>query len=115
MVNDGSAVVGAFAVSRGLEGAEVFLADSPETLDRALAVHLVARFRPGSASSPAKLQEMRSALLDERWGDALAAWIDETGIPVDVYGHAPAVWTQGELTEEKALLEIKMSPIFSDG
>ena len=108
------AAVGAFAVARGVEGAEVFLADSPETLDRALAVHLVARFRPETASSPAKLQEMRAALLDERWGDALAAWIDETGVPVDVYAHAPALWTEGELTREKALLEIKVSPVFRD-
>lgn len=108
------AAVGAFAVARGLEGAEVFLADSPETLDRALAVHLVSRFRPETASSASKLQEMREALLDERWGDALAAWIDETGVPVDVYGHAPVLWTEWDLTKEKAPLEIKVSPIFSD-
>ena len=57
---------------------------------------------------------MREALLDERWGDALAAWIDETGVPVDVYAHAPALWTESELTKEKALLEIKVAPIFSE-
>lgn len=40
------------------------------------------------------------------------AWIEETGVPVDVYDEPPAVWTDGELDAEHASMEIRMAPLF---
>lgn len=104
---------GAYAVVRG-EEPQVFLARDAEVLSRALAVHLVAQLPAADVSSPARLQEMQSALLDERWADALVAWMDETGVAVDVYDEAPRVWTKDDLDLEKATLEMRVTPLFAD-
>jgi hypothetical protein len=105
--------VGAWAVVRAQEPV-IFLAEDSETMSRVLALHLVAQLPTAEVSSPARLREMREALLEERWADALVAWIEETGTPVDVYEEAPKVWTQSDLDLEQASLEIRMSPLFSD-
>ena len=65
-------------------------------------------------SSPVRLKQMRDALLEERWADALADWIEETGTPVDVYPESPRVWSDRDLDLEKASLEIKVAPLFED-
>lgn len=112
MTGDG-ARVGAYAVVRHPEP-EVFLAEDPDVLDRVLALELVARLDNRTASSEARLREMRAALLEERWADALVAWIEETGIAVDVYAEPLAVWTASDLDTEGAALEIKVSRLFED-
>ncbi|MGH2729952.1 MAG: hypothetical protein ACRDJI_05015 [Actinomycetota bacterium] len=103
---------GAFAVVRG-EEPRVFLAESAEVMDRVLALHLVAQL-PAASVSPANLAEMRAALLEERWADAVVAWINETGTAVDVYDEALPVWTGAELDAEQASMEIRMSPLFAE-
>jgi hypothetical protein len=57
---------------------------------------------------------MRAALLEERWGDALVAWIEETDTPVDVYDESLVVWTNEALDAEQAPMEIRMAPLFGD-
>jgi hypothetical protein len=57
---------------------------------------------------------MRAALLEERWADALIAWIEETGTPVDVYEEALPVWTERRLDGDQASMEIRMAPLFAD-
>lgn len=104
---------GAYAVVRG-EEPQVFLARDAEVLSRALAVHLVAQLPAADVSSPARLQEMQSALLEERWADALVAWMDETGVAVDVYDEAPRIWDKDDLDLEKATLEMRVAPLFAD-
>ena len=108
-----AAKAGAYAVVRG-EEPQVFLARDADVLSRALAVHLVAQLPSADVSSPARLQEMQSALLDERWADALVAWMDETGVAVDVYDEAPRIWTKDDLDLEKATLEMRVAPLFAD-
>jgi hypothetical protein len=83
-------------------------------MSRLLALHLVAQLPASEVSSQALLREMREALLEERWADALVAWIEETGTPVDVYEEAPKVWTRSDLELEQASMEIRMSPLFSE-
>jgi hypothetical protein len=107
------AAVGAYAVVRGDEPA-VFLAEGADVMSRVLALHLVAQLPARSVSSPARLEEMRAALLEERWADAVVAWIEETGTPVDVYDERLKVWTEKELDAEQASMEIRMAPLFSD-
>ncbi len=103
---------GAYAVVRG-EEPTVFLAEDAAVLARTLAVSLVAQLPAGDVSSAARLEEMRSALLEERWADALLLWMDETGTVVDVYDESPRVWAAEDLAEEKASLEIRVAPLFS--
>ena len=104
---------GAWAVVRS-EEPKIFLADGPEVISRVLALTLVAQLPAASVSSPKRLAEMRQALLEERWADALADWIEETGTPVDVFPESPRVWSDQDLDLEKATLEIKVAPLFSD-
>ena len=105
--------VGAYAVVRG-EEPQVFLARDAEVISRVLAVYLVAQLPSRDVSSPARLQEMQTALLEERWADALVAWMDETGTAVDVYDEAPRVWGKDDLDLEKATLEMRVAPLFAE-
>lgn len=104
---------GAYAVVRG-EEPQLVLAEDATVLSRALALTLVAQLPAQRVSSAARLQEMRQALLEERWADALVTWMEETETAVDVYDEAPRVWTEAELDEEQASLEIRVAPLFSD-
>lgn len=102
---------GAYAVVRG-EESRVFLAEDASVISRLLGLELVATTPPESIGDPVLLGEIRNALLQERWGDALVAWMKATGEVVDVYeGYVP-VWTEDELDETRASLEVRMSPIF---
>ena len=104
--------VGAYAVVRG-EEPQVFLATDETVLARALAVYLVAQLPAADVTSHARLFEMQQALLDERWADALVAWMDETGVAVDVYDEAPRVWSKDDLDLEQATLEMRVAPLFA--
>lgn len=104
---------GAFAIVRQQEP-QIFLAEDASVLDRVLALHIVAQLSSDQVTSPARLAEMRAALLEERWADALAAWIEETGVPVDVYDERPEVWTATELDAEQASMEIRLAPLFKE-
>jgi hypothetical protein len=104
---------GAWAVVRS-EEPKIFLAQDPDVISRVLALNLVAQMPASEISSEKHLDEMRRALLEERWADALAAWIEETGTPVDVYPESPRVWTENDLDLEKATLEIKVAPLFEE-
>ena len=105
--------VGAFAIVRG-EEPRVFLASDGEVISRVLAVHLVAQTQARDVSSSTRLQEMRIALLEERWADAVVAWIEETGTAVDVYDEVPRVWSSNDLDLERATLEMRVAPLFTD-
>lgn len=92
----------------------MFLAEDATVISRVLALHLVAQTPAAEVASEARLDEMRRALLEERWDDALVAWMEETGTPVDVYAEVPRVWGESDLDLEKAALEIRVAPLFSD-
>lgn len=104
---------GAYAVLRG-EEPQVVLAEDARVLSRALALTLVAQLPAERVSTTARLEEMRQALLEERWADALVSWMEETETAVDVYDETPRVWTETELDEEQASMEIRMAPLFGN-
>ncbi len=106
--------MGAYAVVRE-EDPKVYIAESAEVLSRVLALQVVAQLPAVTVRSPARLEEMRSALLEERWGDALVAWIEETDTPVDVYDEALTVWTNDALDADQASMEIRVAPLFASG
>lgn len=103
---------GAYAVVRG-EEPQVVLGEDARVLSRALALTLVAQLPADRVSSSARLEEMRHALLEERWADALVTWMEETETAVDVYDETPRVWTATDLDEEQASMEIRMAPLFA--
>lgn len=102
----------AFAVVHG-DPPDVFFAEDEHVLSRVLAFQLVAQLRAADVSSPKRLQAMRAALLDERWGDALLEWIDETDTAVDVYPSGE-IWGNERLDLDRASFEIRVSPLFTD-
>jgi hypothetical protein len=87
----------------------VFLAEDDEVLGRVLAIKLVAQTPPEQLGS--FVDEIRGALLDERWADAVLAWMEATGDVVDAYPD-DTVWTERQLESDAAALEIRLSPIF---
>jgi len=90
---------------------QVFLAEDEEVLGRVLAIKLVAQTPPQQFGS--WLQEVRDALLEERWDDAVLAWMSATDEVVDAYPDDP-VWTEEQLDADATALEIRLSPVFQD-
>ena len=101
----------AYAVVRE-DPPRVFAADNLDVLHRVLALKVVARTR-GSDFGPGA-EYVREALLDERWGDAVAAWISHTGVAVDVYDDLQ-LWT-GEMLGDPELgsAELQFTPLFEE-
>ena len=104
----------AMAVVRS-DDPQAIVADSMETLDRALAFELVARTSSSEVEDPAILGTIRTALLEEQWGTAVAEWIGVTGVQVDVWTEEEApVWSREMIDEELLGFEFQFSPIFHD-
>jgi hypothetical protein len=99
----------AYAVVRS-EPPEVFLATDVEVLHRVLAAELVAR-APSGTFDRTEVTEVREALLDERWGDAVVRWIAYSGIEVDVYTHLH-VYSSEDLPPDLIGAQIQFSPLF---
>jgi uncharacterized membrane protein len=88
----------------------VFVADDMETLHWVLACQLVAT-TPGRELPPGERESLRQALREQRWGDAVFAFIARTGTAVDVYEstelHSAADAAVGPL-------ELQLTPLFAD-
>jgi hypothetical protein len=87
----------------------LMLAEDLEVLQRALALRLVAR-NESPQLTDAQRDEMQVALLDERWGDAIAAWIDHTGIEIDVY--TEPILTAADVPVDLVGAELQFAPLF---
>jgi hypothetical protein len=92
---------------------EVYLAEDVEVLARLLALEVVARTDPRTLP-PGGAAQLRAALLDERWADALLAWIDRTGMGVDVYTHLH-IYTEDELPAGLIGAQLQFAQLFRDG
>ncbi len=88
----------------------VFVAENLATLNWVLACQLVAK-TPGSELPEGERDELRLALTEERWGDAVYAYIGRTGIAVDVYESTDFF---GPVDVEVGPLELQLTPLFSD-
>ena len=88
----------------------VFVAEDLETLNWVLACRLVAS-TPASALPPGERAALRQALREERWGDAVFAFIARTGTAVDVYES-----TELHLAADAVVgpLELQLTPLFAD-
>ncbi len=90
----------------------VYAADSVEVLQRLLALEVVARTPPAGLDADARTR-MRTALLAERWADAVVEWIDTTGVAIDVYTHLH-VYSDLELPNELIGAQLQFSPLYRD-
>src|SRR5437870_2961042 len=77
---------------------EVLLASNADVLTRLVALKVVAQTDPADLGA-SDLSAIRAALLDERWADAVVAWIDAGNQPVDAYPDED-VWTEARLDTE---------------
>ncbi len=98
----------AVAVTRDVQ-AQVLLAENDDVLSRLVALRWVAQTQPSTLGS--RVEAIREALLEERWGDAVYLWIEATGTVVDAHPDED-VWTEEQLDHARASFEIRMAPIF---
>jgi hypothetical protein len=89
---------------------EVFVADDIETLHWVLALNLIARTR-GSDVSTEQRDALRSALRDERWGDAVELWMTVYPGEIDVY---PSYDFYVARDVALAADELQFTPLFRD-
>jgi len=89
----------------------VYLAEDLDTLHRLLAVEVVARTSARLLNGRAA--EVRDALLAERWGDAVVAWIHETGTGIDVYPSS-SVYSGDDLPEDLIGAQLQFAALFRE-
>ena len=89
---------------------QVFVAEDLETLNWVLALQVVAA-TPGRNLPRSVRDGLRTALLEERWGDAVELWIVHGDIPVDVYA-ATDLFAPPDV--EFAPAELQFRPLFED-
>ncbi len=94
------------------EPASVYLADDIDVLHRVLALEVVARTEPALLDGQAA--EIRTSLLDERWGDAVVGWIRATGTGIDVYTNN-SVYSRNDLPADLIGAQLQFAPLFRDG
>jgi hypothetical protein len=87
----------------------VYLADDLDTLHRLLALEVVARTEGSLLNG--KAEEIRNALLNERWGDAVVSWIRETGTGIDVYSNS-SVYTNEDLPPDLIGAQLQFAALF---
>jgi len=92
--------------------AQVFVASDEYVLTRLIALKVVARAHASSLGD-GDIEVIRHALLEERWGDAVTAWVTATGTRLDAYPDEE-LWTAEAVDEELVSLQIRLSPIFED-
>ena len=103
---------GAYAIVK-TDPPQLFLAENAAVISRLIALKVVAREDP--LLFPAgRIGTMRDALLEERWADAVVAWMSATDTFIDVYEEYVPVWTEDDLDADLASMEIRMARIFDD-
>jgi hypothetical protein len=91
---------------------DVYLATDIDVLQRVLVLNLVCRSDPADLG-PTLTAAMRSALLEERWADAVVDWIEHTGIYIDVYTNLH-VFDDEDLPDELVGAQLQFTPLFRD-
>ena len=91
------------------EPPSIFLADDIEVLHRVLALEVVARSDPAQLGSEATM--IREALLEERWGDAVVAWIRALGTGIDVYD-GKSIYTADDLPADLIGAQLQFTRLF---
>lgn len=88
----------------------VLVAADEQVLSRLIALEIVCEEDPASLE-PGALADIRAALLEEDWAAAVRAWIEATGVRVDVHPDEP-VMRGSEFTAGEASFDIRLSRLF---
>jgi hypothetical protein len=88
----------------------VFIAEDMDVMNWVLALRLVATEDPRFLGE-GLTEELREALLDEQWADAVVLWMEHTDIEVDVYS-SEDLFTARDV--EFAPTELQFTPLFRD-
>jgi hypothetical protein len=88
----------------------VFVAENLATLNWVLACQLVAT-TPGRDLPPGEREALRTALTEQRWGDAVFAFIARTGLAVDVY-ESTDLYLAADA--EVGPMELQLTPLFTE-
>lgn len=88
---------------------QVFLAEDQDTLNWVLALRLIAR-TPGRELPEGLREELRAALREEQWGEAVELWMHDRPV-VDVY---PSFELYTARDVELAAQELEFTPLFKD-
>jgi hypothetical protein len=103
---------GAYAIVK-TDPPQLFLAENAAVISRLIALKVVAREDPAHVVA-GRVEVIRDALLEERWADAVVAWMSATDTFIDVYEEYVPVWTEDDLDADLASMEIRMARIFDD-
>lgn len=103
-------VVYAVIRQKGDDPPGILLGASEESIGHALALDVIATTAPDQLGD--YLGDIRKALLERRWADALVLWMDATNSAVDVYPDEPVLTSA--IYEETIELELQFKPIFQD-
>lgn len=91
------------------EPPSIFLADDIDVLHRVLALEVVARTDPALLGPDA--DAIRESLLEERWGDAVVAWIRAVGTGIDVYD-GKSIYTSEDLPADLIGAQLQFTRLF---
>ncbi len=91
------------------EPPSIFLADDIDLLHRVLALEVVARTDPALLGP--RVDAIREALLEERWGDATVEWIRATSTGIDVYD-GKNVYTDDDLPADMIGVQLQFTRLF---
>ena len=103
---------GAYAIVK-TDPPQLFLAENEAVISRLIALKVVAREDPDLFPA-GRIGVIQDALLEERWADAVVAWMSATDTFIDVYEEYVPVWTEDDLDADLASMEIRMARIFDD-
>lgn len=101
--------VGAHAIRRG-DQTEILLADSQETLNKLIALRWVGEWTPEPGDVAA--DEVRQAILDERWGDAVSGWMDATDEVLDIYPFGVQIHEARDVPDGEFGPRVQTTPLF---
>lgn len=102
--------IGAYAVRRS-DPDQPLLADSQSTLNKVIALKWIAEWVP---SDPAQAEHIRTALLEERWGDAVIDWMSATGEEVDIFPFGLEIHEASDYSDDEFGPRIQTTPLFRD-
>ncbi|MFQ5556352.1 MAG: hypothetical protein ACE5GB_02415 [Acidimicrobiales bacterium] len=103
---------GAYAIVK-TDPPRLFLAENAAVISRLIALMVVAHEEPARLAA-GRAAVIRDALLEERWADAVVAWMSATDTFIDIYEEYVRVWTELDLDAELASMEIRMARIFEE-
>ena len=87
---------------------QVLIGSNEESIGHALALDVIAATPPEQLGG--YLEDIRNALLERQWADALVLWMEATNSAVDVYPDEPVLTSA--IYEETIELEFQFKPIF---